>query len=451
MYKSSLLLFACLIVVAYAQSNGIVPDGQGKRMLVLLDNYAVRETHSIFFKSLRDRGFQLTFKAADDSDLALTKYSEYLFDHLVLFAPNVVEFGGNVTSKSIIDFIDDGGNVLVAASSQITEPLKEIAAECGVEFSDENTFVIDRFNSDVNDDGRNTLILSETDNLINNQLIVGNAKSGGAPFLFRGVGMTVDAENPLLVEILTASHTAYTYNPDTAITEYPHSVGKSTLLVAGLQARNNARVVFVGSLDFFSNDFFEASVQKAFGANNKKFERSGNEALAVALSQWVFKERGVLRVTKVKHHRVGESQPPAAYTIKQDIVYSIHIEEVVNGKWQAFQNNDVQFEFVRLDPFVRSTLKNNKGDFNVQFIVPDVYGIFKFVVDYNRVGYTHLFSSTQVSVRPLQHTEYDRFIPAAFPYYASAFSMMLGVFLFSFIGLYHHDAPSSATTAQASK
>ncbi len=206
-----------------------------------------------------------------------------------------------------------------------------------------------------------------------------------------------------------------------------------------MQARNNARVVFVGSLDFFSNDFFEASVQKSFGANTKKHERSGNEALSQALTQWLFKEKGVLRVVEVKHHKVGEKNPPSAYTIKQNIVYSIKIEEVVNGKWQPFRASDVQLEFVRLDPFVRTYLKFNNGYSNVQFQVPDVYGIFKFVVDYNRVGYTHLFSSEQVSVRPLQHTEYERFIPAAFPYYASAFTMMLGVFLFAFIQLYHSD------------
>lgn len=89
---------------------------------------------------------------------------------------------------------------------------------------------------------------------------------------------------------------------------------------------------------------------------------------------------------------------------------------------------------------MRTTLKNTNGVLSVQFKVPDVYGIFKFVVDYNRVGYTHLFSSTQQSVRPLEHTQYERFIPAAFPYYASAFSMMIAVFLFTFIQLYHSDS-----------
>lgn len=37
------------------------------------------------------------------------------------------------------------------------------------------------------------------------------------------------------------------------------------------------------------------------------------------------------------------------------------------------------------------------------------------------------------------HTQYERFIPSAYPYYASAFSMMFGVFVFSFVFLYYND------------
>jgi oligosaccharyltransferase complex subunit beta len=39
------------------------------------------------------------------------------------------------------------------------------------------------------------------------------------------------------------------------------------------------------------------------------------------------------------------------------------------------------------------------------------------------------------------HTQYERFIPNAYPYYASAFSMMFGVFVFSFVFLYYKDKP----------
>lgn len=52
--------------------------------------------------------------------------------------------------------------------------------------------------------------------------------------------------------------------------------------------------------------------------------------------------------------------------------------------------------------------------------------------------YLH-FLVSQVSVRPLQHTQYERFIPSAYPYYVSAFSMMVGVFLFSFVFLYYKE------------
>lgn len=44
--------------------------------------------------------------------------------------------------------------------------------------------------------------------------------------------------------------------------------------------------------------------------------------LAEALARWVFKEAGVLRVGAVAHHRVGEADPPAAYTIT-DLVVSL--------------------------------------------------------------------------------------------------------------------------------
>ena len=91
MYKAlRVLLAVATVLLVGVSASGLVADGQGKRVLALLDNYSIRETHSTFFKTLRDRGFQVTFKAADDSDLTLAKYNEYIYDHLIVFAPNVV-------------------------------------------------------------------------------------------------------------------------------------------------------------------------------------------------------------------------------------------------------------------------------------------------------------------------------------------------------------------------
>jgi len=251
--------------------------------------------------------------------------------------------------------------------------------------------------------------------------------------------MISDQNNPLVLDILMASSTAYSYNPQKSITEYPHAVGKNTLLISALQARNNARVIFTGSLDLFSDQFFRASVEKAGGS--KKSDKSGNEALAIALSKWVFKEEGVLRVGTVEHQKVGEKSPPEAYTVMEDVVYTIQVENLKNGKWVPYDATDLQLEFVRIDPFVRTSLKNTGTKYVGKFRIPDVYGVYKFEVDYRRIGYTHLYSSTQVSVRPLEHTQYERFIRSAYPYYVSAFSMMVSVFLFSCVFLYHKDTP----------
>ncbi len=78
-----------------------------------------------------------------------------------------------------------------------------------------------------------------------------------------------------------------------------------------------------------------------------------------------------------------------------------------------------------------------QGTFSKRLRVPDVYGVFKFVLDYQRPGYTHLFVSEQAPVRPFKHDEYERFIPAAYPYYASTFSMMAGFLALTALFLYH--------------
>ncbi|CAI9734829.1 dolichyl-diphosphooligosaccharide--protein glycosyltransferase 48 kDa subunit-like [Octopus vulgaris] len=357
----------------------------------------------------RDRHFEITFKTADDSSLALTKYGEFLYDNLIIFSPSVEEFGGSIDVAAITNFIDNGGNVLVAASSSIGDPLREIATECGVEFDEEKTAVIDHLNYDVSDGGKHTLIVADSSNLLDAPMIVG--KKSTDPLLFQGVGMIADSENPLVLNVLHGSSTAYSFNPNNKIDEFPHAVGKNTLLIAALQARNNARVVFVGSLDFFSDQFFTAPVQKA--SDGVRVEKSGNQELAGNLAEWVLKMKGVLRVRKVSHHISGKTTPPPAYTILDDVEYSIEIEEYANGKWQPFEAENVQLEFVRIDPFICHTLQGKDGVFSTRFKLPDVYGVYQFRIDFNRMGFTHLFSLTQVSVRPLEHTQYERFIPSA--------------------------------------
>ena len=437
-----MVVSTCYLVVAYLGAFTIfVGAAERKNTLVLLERLSIKESHSVFFEDLESRGYTLSFKLADDPGLALSKHGEYLYENLIVFAPSVEEFGGTIDIASITDFIDNGGgNILVAASSEVGDVLRDLGTEVGLELDERDTSVIDHLNYDVKDRGDHTLIVVDPDNVIDAALIVG--KKYSTPFLYQGLGMTADPDNPLVLEIMNGYTTSYSYFTKENVNEYPHAVGRSTLLIAGLQARNNARIVFSGSMSFFSNEFFTVPIQKA-AQGAKEVAVSANRAITTSLTMWVFKEVGVLEVGKVSHFLISEGRGnvPVAYTIEDNIHYEIEIKELTNGVWVPFKAADVQLEFVRIDPFVcifmnRSTKTNM---FYADYKLPDVYGVFQFKVRYNRVGYTNLYSSTQVSVRPFEHVQYERFIQSAYPYYSSAFSMMIGLFIFSLVFLHFRD------------
>jgi oligosaccharyltransferase complex subunit beta len=407
-------------------------DAADKKILVLLDNQNIKETHSKFFKSLSDKGFELDIKQADAASLTLFKYGERLYNNIIIFAPSVDEFGGQVRVESLANFVDDGGNILIAAGQNLGEAIRDLTAEFGFELDEDTTRVVDHFHYDSKlDDGSHAAVIADHSLLIKAPTITGsNTKT---PLLFRGVALLPDKENPLVLEVLRASSTSYSHHPSRPISLFPSGIGRNIALIGALQARNNARVVVSGSLEFFSNAFFDAAVNPAEAEENvavSKSQKSGNEDLAVSLALWAFKESGVLKVGAVEHHRAGESSSPADYTVKDNVVYSIEITAKKGNKWVPYDGEDVMLEFVRIDPFVRTKLLRKDGKFVANFVVPDVYGVYQFKVNYDRLGYTHLYSATQVSVRPYKHTEYERFIGSAYPYYISALSMLVGGFIF---------------------
>ena len=350
------------IMVLLSLISASTGSKSGKKTLVLLENLSIKETHSVFFSDLISRDYQLVFKLADDSYLNI-------YDHLIIFAPLVEEFGGSVDMMALTDFVDHGGNILVAASSKVGDILRDSLWRLGLNLMNEKQRVIDHLNYDINDWGDHALLVVDPSNLISAPLIV--CKNTNTPILYQGLGLVADPDNPLVLEIMTGYTTSYLYSPTRSIKHYPHAVGKRTLLVAGLQARNNACVVFSGSTDLFSNEFFASPVQKS-QVDSKEYQQNGNRALSKALTQWVLKEIGILKIGEVKQ---PSSEPPAAYTVMDDVYYYIEIQELVEGKWVAFTTSDVQLEFFRIDPFV-CTFLNKTSDgkaYYATFKLPDVY------------------------------------------------------------------------------
>lgn len=90
-----------------------------------------------------------------------------------------------------------------------------------------------------------------------------------------------------------------------------------------------------------------------------------------------------------------------------------------------------------LDPYIRTDLQEGEdGTWFADFKAPDVYGVFKFEVHYRRAGYSYIDIVQQAPIRPFRHNEFDRFLVAAYPYYTSCFSMMVGFFMLGWLFLY---------------
>jgi len=171
----------------------------------------------------------------------------------------------------------------------------------------------------------------------------------------------------------------------------------------------------------------------------KKFAKSGNEDLAVELSRWVFQERGRLRATNLTHYNENKIPNPLQYRVTDKVHFSVAIEEFdgASQHWVPYVANDVQLEFVMIDPYIRTHLTHDgKGIFSTQLTLPDVYGVFKFSVKYFKKGYSNIDLTQQVSVHPFRHNEFERFIDVAYPYYLSAFSVFSAFFLFGVVFLY---------------
>lgn len=347
--------------------------------------------------------------------------------------------------------------VNVDNSTKLTKVQRDFALECGVEFEKKGNLVMDHVSPIKDESDIYNSVIAATDFVKSDRVVGAKLASGKTkkPVAFSGIGMTLEPNNILGFHALVAPATAYSANPVKEITakvvESDLLFGNEIGLVTAIQARNNARLVFAGSLDLFADKYFTDAFSNALFSD--------------AITKWGFQESGVLRATNVQHHREDGSSPdkmlkdsqradqpltlyPDAeiardslvYRVKDNLTYSFDIHELKDGQWVPFAASDVQLEFVMLDPHVRKTMGHDgKGHFSVTFEAPDTYGIFLFRVMYRRLGLSTIQSATQVSLRPYKHDEYERFIPAAYPYYVSAFSMMAGVFLFSVFFLFYQE------------
>ncbi|KAK4514186.1 uncharacterized protein ATC70_001773 [Mucor velutinosus] len=433
-----------LVVSGLALLSSAVVDAKsatGGRVLVLLDSLAEKDAYSQFWQQLEDRQFQLLFREAQDPSTTLNYFGESLFNHIIHFAPKTSQLGQHASLNNIqlVDFVKKGGNILAASGVDASDSMRALAAEFDIELDTDAVFDHTHYG-----DEHDQVATSE---FVGPASII-DATQVGAPVLYSGTGLTV-GQLPLSTAILAAGSDAFvaeSYNKRAKASD-------TVTLVGALQSRNSARVTFVGSLDVFSDKYWSASVNIE---SDKSFKKSGNEEFVKQLSQWTFQEKGVLKVVGHAHHKQNETEQLDWYRVKDDITYHVDISEYRNDQWVPYHANDVQLEIIMLDPYIRTTLHQvptdtNFGRFEANVKLPDVYGVFTLKVNYKRSGLSYVLAEDQVSIRPFRHNEYPRFLTAAYPYYASTGSMIIGFLVFSAVWLSTWGGRNNSKTVAASK
>lgn len=273
------------------------------------------------------------------------------FDHLIVFAsPHKRESGWRtpasvpadicrtetppeLSPQSLTRRLDAGTNLLLVTSPESAEIWRDFAREFGVDFDDRGSYVVDHFGYAIqDDDGTHTSLAIPPGRLP--QPFVSAATRTGPPIVYRGAGHAT-SRNPLLTSVLHASSTTFGATLDGAASpEDDRLAGSATSLVSSFQARNNARITFVGSFELFSDQFFAdgvstRSVLSIFLAsqlpsssrtNPQALVRYGNCAFARDLVDWTFQKRGVLVKRSSQVGNPEEDTPRSSYQVGTELV-----------------------------------------------------------------------------------------------------------------------------------
>ena len=316
----------CFLVVAHLLTHAI---GQIEAFSLHSSRQSQKSSHCFAW----DKGPMTTLFSYPQSRKVC--FNSYL---LVVIAclTSYTGLGPSLTPKLLLDFINAEGNILLglSANSQTPAAISSLLLELDIHLpSDRSSVVVDHFSHDISSSSEKHDVLL----LPRPQAIRPDVKNyfgeGGTLVIPHAVGQSLGASSPLLAPILSARDTAYSYNPKDEVdtVEDPtFATGTQISLISSMQARNSARFTILGSVDMLQNKWFDATVKPA--VESDWTTKTVNREFAKQLTQWTFKETGVLKVQKTSHYLSSESEDtrtdtsqlgflnPDIYRIKNDVV-----------------------------------------------------------------------------------------------------------------------------------
>ena len=243
-----------------------------------------------------------------------------------------IGLGPALTSKILLDFVNKEGNILLCLSGESATPssISSLLWEFDITLPPEKlSHAVDHFTYDkVSSSEKHDVLLLPRPAPLRPEVkdFFGGEGVVAVP---RAVAQILGNDNQLLYPVLRAGATAYSYclKEEESSSEEPFATGEQIALVSALQARNSARFTVLGSVEALQDKWFDASVQTPKGSKTK----TANRAFFQRVTEWTFKELGVLRVGAVTHRlssaldQPGNKTPttgsnPPNYRVKNDVV-----------------------------------------------------------------------------------------------------------------------------------
>lgn len=441
---------------------------------------------TLFFSDFKKQFLQdLVFKnIKDEKRLALVSgvdLSKNLYDNVVIFPITGRGLGKTLTPADLLQYTgNDHGNVFVIGNEKSgSDEIRLFLNQLGIYPAPKQYQIHDHFHSV---EGNHTLLLIPVEKHLVDDVIVGETLKTD-DVLYSG-SLAILSNNELLLPVLVAPRTAYTYNPkkkeksgstDEHLTEgNSWGIGSQEYLAVGFQNLANLRVAWVGSSDFLSDAFYERSNYK-------------NERIALDLLTWTFGGKNALRIDYIEFYKTDKNTFNSkllkdTFKVKDEVVYNIAISEFKNGEWVPYHADDVQLEFKMLDPYYRLTLEQVSQNhpslsFNVaglsevtpnntfykndltgeketsqfylaKFVLPDQHGMFKYLVEYKKPGFSFLTSENIITLRNLAFDEYTKstHIVNSWVYLSAIATLVSGWLVFLVLFLFNGSSAKATVT-----
>jgi oligosaccharyltransferase complex subunit beta len=166
--------------------------------------------------------------------------------------------GSNLTPQLLVQFLNEGGNILLAGSSTTSESLRDFARELDIDLPPRDSFFTDHFSHHPKSTKSHTLVILDSENFpkLSHVERIFSPDTRNAKIVYRGAAHGL-GPGPFLLPLIKGKKTGYVYDSkeDLDGVEDPYIAGTQAFLVSGSQARNNARVVVTSSLDMFSDEY----------------------------------------------------------------------------------------------------------------------------------------------------------------------------------------------------